>query len=93
MQSIGRYFLQIFCLMKKLNVWQYLWFNRFLVFFSLIIGLRMSDRFETYGSAEIRTIFMNDEEGKLIKSDILKPVRFLELFSNVLQNFIYLVPP
>ena len=53
----------------------------------------MSDRFETYGSAEIRTIFMNDEEGKLIKSDILKPVRFLELFSNVLQNFIYLVPP
>ena len=52
----------------------------------------MSDRFETYGSAEI-TIFMNGEEGKLIKSDILKPVRFLELFSNVLQNFIYLVPP
>ena len=40
-------------------------------FFSLIISLRMSDRFETYGSAEIRTIFMNDEEGKLIKSDSL----------------------
>ena len=31
----------------------------------------MPDRFETYGSAEIRTIFMNDEEGKLIKSDSL----------------------
>ena len=31
----------------------------------------MSDCFETYGSAEIRTIFMNDEEGKLIKSDSL----------------------
>ena len=29
----------------------------------------MSDRFETCGSAEIRTSFMNDEEGKLIKSD------------------------
>ena len=31
----------------------------------------MSDCFETYGSAEIRTIFMNDEEGKLNKSDSL----------------------
>ena len=31
----------------------------------------MSDRFETYGSAEIRTIFMNDKEEKLIKSDSL----------------------
>ena len=41
------------------------------IFFSLTISLRMSDRFETYGSAEIRTIFMNDEEGKLIKSDSL----------------------
>ena len=41
----------------------------FFFFFSLIISLRMSDRFETYGSAEIRTSFMNDEEGKLIKSD------------------------
>ena len=41
------------------------------IFFGLIINLRMSDRFETYGSAEIRTIFMNDEEGKSIKSDSL----------------------
>ena len=40
-------------------------------FFSLIISLRTSDCFEIYGSAEIRTIFMNDEEGKLIKSDSL----------------------
>ena len=41
------------------------------IFFGLIINLRMSDCFETCGSAEIRTIFMNDEEGKLIKSDSL----------------------
>ena len=44
---------------------------QFLIFFSLIISLRMLDRLETYGSAEIRAIFMNDEEGKLIKSDSL----------------------
>ena len=31
----------------------------------------MSDRFETYGSADIRTRFLNDERGKLIKSDSL----------------------
>ena len=46
-------------------------YGSFFYFFSRIISLRMSDRFETYGSAEIRTIFMNDEEGKLIKSDSL----------------------
>ena len=40
-------------------------------FFSLIISLRMSDCFETYSSAEIRTISMNDEEGRLNKSDSL----------------------
>ena len=40
-------------------------------FFSLIINLRMSDCFETYSSAEIRTILLNDEEGKLNKSDSL----------------------
>ena len=40
-------------------------------FFSLIISLRMSDCFETYGSAEIRTIFMSDKEGKLNKNDSL----------------------
>ena len=44
---------------------------QFFIFFSLIISLRMSYRFETYGSAEERTIFMNDEEGKLFKSDCL----------------------
>ena len=31
----------------------------------------MSDRFETYGPAEIRTSFMNHEDGKLIKNDSL----------------------
>ena len=67
---------------------------QFFIFFSLIIGLRMSYRFETYGSAEIRTIFMNDEEGKLSKSDSL----FENLYDfwscfHVLQNSIYLVPP
>ena len=31
----------------------------------------MSDRFETYGSAELRISFINDEEGKLIKTDSL----------------------
>ena len=31
----------------------------------------MSDRFETYGSAELRISFMDDEEGKLIKTDSL----------------------
>ena len=64
-------------------------------FFSLIISLRMSDRFETYGSAEIRTIFMNDKEGKLIKSDSLfeNLYGFWICSSYVLQNFIYLVPP
>ena len=43
----------------------------FFMFFSPIISLRMSDCFEIYGSAEIRTVFMNDEEGKMIKSDNL----------------------
>ena len=42
---------------------------QFFIFFSLIFSLRMSDHFETYGSAEIRTTFMNDEEAKLIRSD------------------------
>ena len=31
----------------------------------------MSDRFETYRSAELRISFINDEEGKLIKTDSL----------------------
>ena len=44
---------------------------QFFIFFSLIISLRMSDRFETYGSAEIKRIFINDKEEKLIKSDSL----------------------
>ena len=31
----------------------------------------MAGRFETYSSADIRTSFLNDERGKLIKSDSL----------------------
>ena len=31
----------------------------------------MSDRFETYGFAELMISFVNDEEGKLIKTDSL----------------------
>ena len=31
----------------------------------------MTDRFETYGSDELRILFLNDEEGKLIKTDSL----------------------
>ena len=31
----------------------------------------MAKRFETYSSADIRTIFLNDERGKLMKSDTL----------------------
>ena len=31
----------------------------------------MSDRFETYGSVELRISFINDEEGKLLKTDSL----------------------
>ena len=31
----------------------------------------MAKRFETYSRADIRTIFLNDERGKLMKSDTL----------------------
>ena len=47
-----------------------------------MISLRMSDRFETYGSADIRTRFLNDERGKLIKSD--------SLFENLYDYWTYL---
>ena len=56
---------------KKIKCLTILMVQVFFFFFCLIINLRMSDCFETYGSAEIRTIFMNDQEGKLIKSDSL----------------------
>ena len=44
---------------------------QFFYFFQSNNQFENSDCFETYGSAEIRTIFLNDEEGKLIKSDSL----------------------
>ena len=42
---------------------------QFLIFFSVIISLKVSDCFETYGSADIKTSFLDDGRGKLIKSD------------------------
>ena len=64
MQSIGSYFFVDFLFDKKIKCLTILMVQFFFFFFlSLIIGLRMSDRFETYSSAEIKTIFMNDKEG------------------------------
>ena len=74
MQSIGKVLVLKFlckflcvCVKKMLDNT----YGLILIFFSLIISLRMSDSFETYGSVDIRTRFLNDERGKLIKSDSL----------------------
>ena len=72
MQNIGRsckFLCKFLCVCKKICLT--ILMVQFLIFFSLLISLKMSDRFETYGSADIRTSFLNDERGKLIKSDSL----------------------
>ena len=57
----------------------------FFLIFSLIENFKMSDRFETYSSAEFRIQFLNDETGKLIKSD--------NLFDNLYDFWVCLRAP
>ena len=67
MQSIGSFFylyLNFVCGKNKM-------FDNTYTFFQCSNYLKMAKRFETYSSADIRTIFLNDERGKLMKSDTL----------------------
>ena len=67
MQSIGSFFylyLNFACGKNKM-------FDNTYTFFQCSNYLKMAKRFETYSSADIRTIFLNDERGKLMKSDTL----------------------
>ena len=67
MQSIGSFFylyLNFVCGKNKM-------FDNTYTFFQCSNYLKMAKRFETYSRADIRTIFLNDERGKLMKSDTL----------------------